>query len=92
VGPRAGLDDVEKRKCLSLQGLEPCSPIVHPVASGHADCAEVSLRKNFFVIKDKINKKEKVGKTLRLCTFPFSDLMWESFYCSLCVGLYGMAE
>jgi hypothetical protein len=36
VNPRAGLDDVEKRKFLTL----PDDPsVVHPVASRYTDCA-----------------------------------------------------
>jgi hypothetical protein len=39
VGPRTGLDDVERKKFLPLQGLElrPLS-VVQPVASRHTDC------------------------------------------------------
>jgi hypothetical protein len=38
VGPRAGLDDVEKRKFLYLPGLE-----LQPVASRYTDCAIPAL-------------------------------------------------
>jgi hypothetical protein len=40
VGPRAGLDDLEKRKFLTLPGLElrPLS-VVQPVASRYTDYA-----------------------------------------------------
>jgi hypothetical protein len=33
VNPRAGLDDVKKRKFLTLSGLELDLPVIHPVAS-----------------------------------------------------------
>jgi hypothetical protein len=39
VGPRAGLDDVEERKFLTLPGLELRSLLVQPVASRYTDCA-----------------------------------------------------
>jgi hypothetical protein len=35
VDPKAGLDDVEKRKFLTLPGLE----LIQPVASGYTDYA-----------------------------------------------------
>jgi hypothetical protein len=40
MGRRAGLDDVEKRKFLTLPGLElrpPPPPVVQPVASRYTD-------------------------------------------------------
>jgi hypothetical protein len=37
VGPRAGLDDVEKKKFLSLPGLEIRPLVVQPVASRYTD-------------------------------------------------------
>jgi hypothetical protein len=40
VGPRAGLDDVEKRKFLTLLGLELRPSVVHPVCSRYTDYAE----------------------------------------------------
>jgi hypothetical protein len=40
VDPRAGLDDVEKRKFFALPGLEKCDPsVVQPVASRYTDDA-----------------------------------------------------
>jgi hypothetical protein len=39
VGPRAGLDDVEKRKFLTLPGLELRLLVFQPVVSRYADCA-----------------------------------------------------
>jgi hypothetical protein len=39
VGPRAGLDDVEKRRFLSLPGLELRPSVVQPVASRYTDYA-----------------------------------------------------
>jgi hypothetical protein len=39
VGPRVGLDDVEKRKFVTLQGLELRPSAVQPVASRCTDCA-----------------------------------------------------
>jgi hypothetical protein len=45
VGPRTGLDEVEKRKILSLRGLEIRS-LVHPLTRRHSDCALLaSLRR-----------------------------------------------
>jgi hypothetical protein len=37
MGPRSGLDDLEKRKLLTLPGLDPS--VVQPVTSRYADCA-----------------------------------------------------
>jgi hypothetical protein len=39
VGPRAGLDDMEKRKFLNLQELELRPLCRQPVASRYTDCA-----------------------------------------------------
>jgi hypothetical protein len=39
VGPKAGLDDFQKRKFLNLPGLESDSSVVQPVASRHTGCA-----------------------------------------------------
>jgi hypothetical protein len=37
VGPRVGLDDVEKRKFLTLPGFKLHLSVVHPVASRYTD-------------------------------------------------------
>jgi hypothetical protein len=40
LAPRAGLDDVEKRKFLTLDGTQtPTSLVVQPIASSYTDCA-----------------------------------------------------
>jgi hypothetical protein len=39
VGPRAGLDDVENRKFLTLPGLELRPPVVQPIAICYTDYA-----------------------------------------------------
>jgi hypothetical protein len=39
MNPRAGLDDVEKRKCLPSPGLKLDLSVVQPVASLYTDCA-----------------------------------------------------
>jgi hypothetical protein len=39
VGPRTGLDDVEKGKILSLPGLELLTSVVQPLATRYTDCA-----------------------------------------------------
>jgi hypothetical protein len=39
VGPRAGLNDVEKRKFLTLPGLELDPSVFQPVASHYTDYA-----------------------------------------------------
>jgi hypothetical protein len=39
VGPRAGLDDVEKRKFLTIPGLELWPPVIQPIASCYTSCA-----------------------------------------------------
>jgi hypothetical protein len=39
VGPRTGLDDVERRKFLTLPGLEPDASVVQPVGSRYTDYA-----------------------------------------------------
>jgi hypothetical protein len=43
VGPRAGLDDVERRKFLTLPGFELDPLVVQPVASRYTDCAIPAL-------------------------------------------------
>jgi hypothetical protein len=37
VDPRAGLDDVEKRKFFILPGLELNSSVIQPIDSSHTD-------------------------------------------------------
>jgi hypothetical protein len=39
VGPRAGLNDMEKRKFLTLLGLKLDTSVVQPVASHYTNCA-----------------------------------------------------
>jgi hypothetical protein len=39
VGPRVGMDDVEKGKFLTLRGLELCPSVVQPVAISYTDWA-----------------------------------------------------
>jgi hypothetical protein len=39
VGPRTGLDDIEKRKFLTLPGLELRPIVIQPAASRYTDCA-----------------------------------------------------
>jgi hypothetical protein len=39
VGPRAGLDDVEKRKFLTLLGLKLNPSVIQPIAKHYTDCA-----------------------------------------------------
>jgi hypothetical protein len=39
VGPRTSLDDVEKRKCLPLLGLELRPSVIQPIDSRCTDCA-----------------------------------------------------
>jgi hypothetical protein len=48
VDPRAGLDDVEKRKFLTLPELELRPPVVQPVASRYTDYATPAPNKNIF--------------------------------------------
>jgi hypothetical protein len=53
VDPRAGLDDVEKRKFLTLPGLELRPLALQPVASRYTDCAIPAIvwrRELIFVI------------------------------------------
>jgi hypothetical protein len=44
VGPRSGLDDVEKRKFLTLPGLNSDPLVVQPVASRYTDCAILAVK------------------------------------------------
>jgi hypothetical protein len=39
MGPRTGLEDVERRKILLLPGLELDHSAIQPVASRYIDCA-----------------------------------------------------
>jgi hypothetical protein len=39
VGPRTGMDDMEKRKFLLLPGLELRPLDIQPIASRYTDCA-----------------------------------------------------
>jgi hypothetical protein len=39
VDPRAGLDDVEKKKFLTYRKLKCASSVVQPVANRYTDCA-----------------------------------------------------
>jgi hypothetical protein len=57
VGPRAGLDDVEKRKFLTLSGLELRPSAVQPVASRYTDCP---IPAPLIKIVLKINIKEQI--------------------------------
>jgi hypothetical protein len=43
VGPRAGLDDVEKRKFLTLPGFEHLPSVFQPVASRYTDYAALII-------------------------------------------------
>jgi hypothetical protein len=43
VDSRVGMDDVEKRKFLTLLGLEHRPFVIQPLASRHTDCATPSL-------------------------------------------------
>jgi hypothetical protein len=58
VDHRAGLDDVEKRKFLTLPGLELDTSVVQPVASRHTDCPIPA------VLKADRPKKVKLVKSL----------------------------
>jgi hypothetical protein len=44
VDPRAGLDDMERRKYLPPPGLELRHVVVQPVASRYTDCAIPALQ------------------------------------------------
>jgi hypothetical protein len=46
VSPTAGLNDMEKRKLLTLPGLEFRSQVLQPVASRYTDCATADLLTN----------------------------------------------
>jgi hypothetical protein len=43
MGPRAGLDDVERRKFLTLQYSNSDPSLVQPVANRYIDCAIMAL-------------------------------------------------
>jgi hypothetical protein len=43
VNPRAGLDDVEKRKFLTLPGLEPNPSVIQSVASRYTDYPNIPI-------------------------------------------------
>jgi hypothetical protein len=56
VNPRAGLDNMEKGKFMTLMGLELNSSVVQPVASRYADYTipaplkdQVNLKNSFFI-------------------------------------------
>jgi hypothetical protein len=69
VYPRAGLDDVEKRKFLILPGLELRPSVVQPVASSYTDCAIPALcstygakRNAYRVLVGKPERKRPLGR------------------------------
>jgi hypothetical protein len=76
VGPRAGMDDMQKRKFLS--NSDPL--VVQPVASGYTDCA----------ISDPINpsdKRKTESVEMRFLTsgscihFPTSETKYRHKFC-----------
>jgi hypothetical protein len=58
VGPRAGLDDVEKRKFLTLPGLELDPSVFQPVASRYTDYAITSPQINAVRHKKKMKNTD----------------------------------
>jgi hypothetical protein len=62
VGPRASLDDVEKRKFLTLPGLNSDPFVVQPVASRYTDYAIparlVLPRASFFMYLELYSKSD----------------------------------
>jgi hypothetical protein len=63
VGLRAGLDDVEERKILTLLGLKNSEPsLVQPVASRYTDCATPAP--NYPTVATKIHNKPSTLCTL----------------------------
>jgi hypothetical protein len=51
VGPRTGLDDVERRKILLLWDSNYDSLIIQPVASRYTDGAIQAPRRNWYIIE-----------------------------------------
>jgi hypothetical protein len=68
VGPRAGLDDVENRKFLTLPGLN-CDPsVVQPVASRYTDYATPAhmLKMCSPIVETESSKQQQPLFTVRL--------------------------
>jgi hypothetical protein len=63
VGPRAGLDDVEKRKFLTLPGLELHPSVVQPVVSRYTDCAILAYLYKFLAQKEMKGKERERWNT-----------------------------
>jgi hypothetical protein len=57
VDPRAGVDNLEKRKFLTLPGLELDPSVVQPVASRYTDCT-IPAREHYLEELSKITHKE----------------------------------
>jgi hypothetical protein len=75
VGPRADLDDVEKRKFLTLQGLNSDPSVVQPVASRYTDSLNMMLRRTFLK-STKVDPLYEPGYVIRR-----ADILEEEKYC-----------
>jgi hypothetical protein len=65
VGPKTGLDDVGKRKFLTLPGLELRSLVVQPVANRYTDCAiPVPLLKCIYIYTHTHTKFEMLSRNV----------------------------
>jgi hypothetical protein len=62
MGPRAGLNHMEKRKFLTLLGLELDSSVVQPIASRYTDCAIPAS--SAFVVENTVNRAKWTHENL----------------------------
>jgi hypothetical protein len=71
VGPRAGLDDVEKRKFLTPPGLELrllCRPVAIPTASTKGEYINKSVDADSRSINQSVIHHKSTGKTAKTPT------------------------
>jgi hypothetical protein len=74
VDPIAGLDDVEKRKFLTLQGLELDPSVVQPVATRYTDyaipalCLMIVPQKNVKIKNLKEDGENCITRSFTICT------------------------
>jgi hypothetical protein len=81
VDPRAGLDDVENRKFLTLPGLELDRSAVQPIASRYIDWAIPALQSNKHILISKACNRNIQEHSLKSYgTGESNDQLLNAFY------------